>query len=124
MTEVTLTALRKDLFRLVDSVPAGMTVVGSSSTPAGTSCSVVDGALTCPVGDLAPGQQVTVTLTGRIASSVVDGTALVTTAAASSGTPDPVTADNSDSQTTTVVERSDVRLTKRSEEHTSELQSH
>ncbi|CAM3715836.1 hypothetical protein [Nocardioides zeicaulis] len=101
--------------RLVDDVPAGMTVVSSTSTPAGTTCTVVDGALTCPVGDLGPGQQVTVTLAGRIGSSVAGGTALVGTAAASSGTPDPDTGNNSDSHTTTVTERSDVRLAKASD---------
>ncbi len=101
--------------RLVDNVPSGITVVGSSSAPAGTSCSVVDGALVCPVGDLAPGDAVTVTVTGRVGSSVAAGTTLVNTAAASSGTPDADGADNSDEHSTTVAERSDVRLAKASD---------
>ncbi|MDT0187071.1 hypothetical protein Q9S36_43490 [Microbacterium sp. ARD31] len=101
--------------RLVDNVPSGVTVVGSSTAPAGVTCSVVDGALTCPVGSLAPGEELTVTVDGRISSSLPDGTTLLNSAAASSGTPDPSPGTNSDAHTTTVVERSSVRLSKASD---------
>lgn len=97
---------------LTDSLPAGVSYVSSASTPAGVSCTAADGLVTCPVGDLGDGEQVEVTVRGRIDSGVPAGTALTDVGAVSSTTTDVSSDNNSATHTTTVTEQSDVRISK------------
>jgi uncharacterized repeat protein (TIGR01451 family) len=98
--------------RLTDALPTGVTFVSSSSTPAGVSCTAADGQVTCPVGDLAPGQQVTVTVRGAIGSGVAAGTTLTNSAGVTSATTDTDPTNTTDSHSLTVTESSDVRISK------------
>ncbi|PUA79781.1 DUF11 domain-containing protein [Nocardioides currus] len=97
---------------LTDAFPEGVTFVSSTSTPAGTSCTAADRTVTCPIGAIAPGGLVTVTVTGAIASGVPAGTALRDVGGVSSTTPDPTPGNNSAAFTTNATESSDVRIAK------------
>ena len=101
--------------RLTDALPAGVTFVSATSAPAGVSCTAEDGQVTCPVGTLAPGEEVLVTIRGAIGSGVTGGTALTNTAGVTSTTPDPTPDNNTDAHSLDVTESSDVRVTKTSE---------
>ncbi|MBA3780411.1 MAG: DUF11 domain-containing protein [Nocardioides sp.] len=98
--------------RLTDALPAGVTFVSATSTPAGVTCTAAAGAVTCPVGALTPNASVTVTVTAAIDSGVTAGTALRNVGAVSSQTSDPTPGNNSADHTTTVSESSNVRLSK------------
>ena len=98
--------------RLTDALPAGVTFVSSTSTPAGTTCTAADGVVSCAIGTIAPGGLVTVAITGAIASSVSAGTPLINVGGVSSTTDDPTPGNNSDEHTTTASESSNVRITK------------
>lgn len=100
---------------LTDALPNGVTFVSSSSTPAGVSCTASDGLVSCPVGDLANGASVEVTVRGNLASGLTAGTALTDIGGVSSTTTDPTPGNNSASHTTTVAEVSDVRISKTSD---------
>ncbi len=97
---------------LSDSLPADVTFVSAASTPDGTTCTARGGEITCPVGTLAPGEQVLVTVTGAIDSGVADGTVLSNTGGVTATTPDPVPGNNADDHTTAVTEASDLTLSK------------
>ncbi len=81
--------------RVIDTLPAGATFV---SAKPGTRCSLASGILTCSLGNLASGASITVTL---VLTPTATG-ALVNPVSASSSAPDPNTANNSKSATTTV----------------------
>jgi uncharacterized repeat protein (TIGR01451 family) len=94
---------------IVNPLPAGTTYVGSTTTAG--SCAVANGTVGCPLGDLDPGSSVTVTLTARVKSDVVDPS-LENSATVSSATPDPDGTDNSAEVTTTLDQEADVAVTK------------
>jgi uncharacterized repeat protein (TIGR01451 family) len=91
---------------VTDTLPAQAAFV--SSTPGFPTCMHLAGVVTCTLGALAPGADTTVTL-----QATVDPTALGTisnTAAASGPTPDPSSANNSETEATLVIVRSDGEL--------------
>lgn len=93
--------------RLRDPLPAGVTLVGIDGA---TGCSTGGGTVDCPLGDLAPGATVTVTI-----RTTVDGaatSALVNTASLATATPDPSPADASDTVTSSLSTRADLSLEK------------
>ncbi len=73
-------------------------------------CAISSAAVTCTIGDLAPGATTTVTITVRVAATttgVITNTAHVTGAEA-----DPVSANNTTTATTTVQAQADLSVTK------------
>ncbi|GAA5107345.1 hypothetical protein GCM10023339_05250 [Alloalcanivorax gelatiniphagus] len=104
--------------RLTDTLPAGVTFLSGGDVPAGVTCTADDGQVTCPVGTLAPGQEVVVTVTGTIGSGVPAGTTLTNTGGVGSTTQDLAPGNNSDSHSLQVTESSDVSLTKAVEPET------
>ena len=101
--------------RLTDALPAGVTFVSATSAPAGVSCTAEDGQVTCPVGTLAPSQEVLVTIRGAIGSGVTGGTTLTNAAGVTSTTPDPTPDNNTDAHSLDVTESSDVTVAKTSD---------
>lgn len=95
---------------ITDPVPAGL-------TPAvlGPGCSQAGGVITCAAGNLAPGASRAFNLRLAVPASLADGTVLVNTAQASAAEFDLNPADNTASQSTTVVRRADLALTKTAE---------
>ena len=87
-----------------DPVPAGVT--GFSGTWSGGTCDTP-----CALGDLAPGQSVTITYTGSVTASFV-GDSLSNTATVGSDTTDPDTKNNSATATTDITHSADVSLVK------------
>ncbi|WP_299921853.1 hypothetical protein [uncultured Nocardioides sp.] len=100
---------------LTDALPSGVTFASSTSVPAGVTCTAADGLVTCPVGDLASGASVEVTVRADIASGLADGTSLTNTGGVSSSTPDPTPGNNTATSSTDVTESSDVRIAKTSD---------
>ena len=95
--------------RLADSAPAGVTFL-SAETALGD-CTVVAAAVSCRLGDLAVGDSLTVTLSGRLDQDFA-GSSLTNIATATSSTPDPDTTDNSGTTTTPTDALADLGLTK------------
>ncbi|WP_331714960.1 hypothetical protein, partial [Auraticoccus cholistanensis] len=95
--------------QLTDAVPASVT--GVQVEDEGSGCTVTGNLVSCTVGDLAPGASpFTVTLVGTVApdaTGTVSNTAVVTSATA-----EVDTADNSDTQVTTLTGSADVSVTK------------
>ncbi|GAA1246045.1 putative repeat protein (TIGR01451 family) [Microbacterium phyllosphaerae] len=91
---------------LADTLPAGFTA--TSVDDAG--CSIGAGAVTCSVGDLAPGDSVTVNVTGTWAATA-SGT-IRNTATTTSATPDPSTANNTSSVDVALTPSADVSVVK------------
>lgn len=87
-----------------DTLPAGTSVIASSA-----GCSVSAGVLSCAIGTLAPGAStaVGVTLATPPVAGILSNTVIV-----SATEPDPVPGNNSEPETTTLVERADVRIAK------------
>jgi uncharacterized repeat protein (TIGR01451 family) len=79
-----------------DPVPAGMQVTGAHTTPG---CFLNGGAATCVIANMAPGASVTVTIGGVTPNQA---TTITNTATVSADQNDPNTANNSDTETTTV----------------------
>jgi len=88
-----------------DPLPANVTFVSAVSTQG--SC---DATVSCSLGTLVAGSTATVTITVTINSGFT-GT-LSNTATVSSSSPDPNSANNSDTETTSVVQQADLRITK------------
>ncbi len=89
---------------VTDPLPAGTAVIASSP-----GCSVSAGTLSCTIGTLAPGASTAVGVT--ISTPPVPG--LLTNVATVSATEtDPVPANNSEPEDTTLVQRADVRIDK------------
>jgi uncharacterized repeat protein (TIGR01451 family) len=66
---------------LVDTLPAGVSLIGASILEGGGTCSETGpGVLTCTLGDLDPGFMFTVVIDVLVAASVPDGTTLTNTA--------------------------------------------
>ena len=76
-------------------------------------CEVQSNAVQCPLGDLAPGESESLTITARLDPATPAGTVITNTADASTLTPDLTTANNSSSVTvTTATPQSDLNVTK------------
>ncbi|SDE61004.1 isopeptide-forming domain-containing fimbrial protein [Auraticoccus monumenti] len=95
---------------LTDLLPDGATFVRASASDGGT-CTNANNQVSCTFGELAPGATRTVTVVGRLDPGSPTGS-VVNTATASSGTGDPVPANNTASATTTVTQRAELSLTK------------
>ncbi|WP_353648310.1 LPXTG cell wall anchor domain-containing protein [Nakamurella sp. A5-74] len=100
---------------LTDPLPTGTTYVSAISSSG--SCTAVDGAIRCAIGDLAAGASATVQITvqlgaalgGRILTNAASATSAPSTGAA---TPDPTPANDSSTVSQIVSARSDLLLTK------------
>jgi uncharacterized repeat protein (TIGR01451 family) len=92
---------------ITDTLPAQVTFV--SSTPGSPTCMHVAGVVSCTLGTaLAPNASTTVMLQVTV-NPTANGT-LSNTATVAGGATDPVAANNSDTETTLVVARSDAEL--------------
>ena len=91
---------------VTDTLPGSVTFV--SATPSQGSCGQAAGVVTCPLGVVPFGATPTITV---VVTTTIDG--LITdTATVSSTTTDPVPANNTDSETTTVSPAADLRVAK------------
>jgi uncharacterized repeat protein (TIGR01451 family) len=105
---------------LEDFLPQGVTITNISWVVAATPPCVTDdqqGAqhITCNLGNALPppaGSPVTLTVTVRVGSNVVNGTILHNEARVRSTTPDPNSLNNTSSTTTTVSNAADLSITK------------
>ena len=89
-----------------DTLPGSVTFV--SATPSQGSCAQAAGVVTCPLGTIASGATATIAI---VVTTTIDG--LITdTAVVSASTPDPVPANNTASQSTTVTASADLAITK------------
>ncbi|OYO17574.1 hypothetical protein CGZ94_01350 [Enemella evansiae] len=93
---------------VTDQIPAGIN--GAAASVNGNQCAVQNGALTCPLGDLAPGASVEITVTGTIDQARTEP--VVNTATVASQTTDPNGADNTATTTTEVTASADLAITK------------
>jgi uncharacterized repeat protein (TIGR01451 family) len=84
---------------VADTVPAGM-VPTSATWPSG-SCSIVGRSVSCPIGAIANGATVVVTIAATVSSAMSAGPA-ANTASVTSATPDPAPSNNSDTFVSTV----------------------
>lgn len=99
---------------ITDQIPAGTSFVEGVDGNGATVCALVQpGMVVCELGDIGPGDSVTVFLTVLVAPSVPPGTVLTNTASVSSSTPDPAPSDNSTDATTTVNTAAELWLDKR-----------
>ena len=89
-----------------DTLPTQLTGVSVSSSQG--SCA----AFPCNLGTIAAGNNATITVTGTVNPNTPDATVLSNTATVSSSTTDPNTANDSDTETTTVQARADLSITK------------
>jgi uncharacterized repeat protein (TIGR01451 family) len=88
---------------LTDSVPTNTTFVSVSPSVGCTLPSVGGtGTVSCPVASLSSGGNATFTLVVNVNPGTLSGTTISNTASVSSAVPDPVSANNSDVETTTV----------------------
>jgi uncharacterized repeat protein (TIGR01451 family) len=96
--------------KIADILPAGMSLV-SVSASAG-SCQTSGAALNCSVGDLGVGASATVSVVVKVDASVMSGTVLANSAAASSNNIDPNGANNVSTVTTTVTSAATIEVNK------------
>ncbi len=94
---------------VTDTLPAGFTFV--SAVPGQGSCSAAGGVVTCTLGSLAMGDAATVTVVCDVPSGTPAGS-YTNTAAVSGSESDPVPANDSASEDTTVVEEADLAVVK------------
>ncbi len=91
---------------VTDTLPGSVTFV--SATPSQGSCAQAAGVVTCPLGVVPFGATATITV---VVTTTIDG--LITdTATVSSTTADPVPANDTDDETTTVTPAADLRIAK------------
>lgn len=98
--------------QLNDPLPTGLSFTGYSLLAGSGSCAMVGTTLSCTLGNLAPGANARVVVTGTVSASVPDGTDLSNTATASSSAIDEVPGNNSASAITRVQARADLAITK------------
>jgi uncharacterized repeat protein (TIGR01451 family) len=98
-------SLARDV-RITDPLPDGFSV----SDVANDSCAMVAGVYECTVGDIAPGEQVAVTISGVIASGMTGS--LTNAATTSSATPDPDSSNNTATALVPLTPTADVSVTK------------
>ena len=89
-----------------DTLPAELTGVTVVSSQGGCA------AFPCNLGTIAAGGNATITVTGTVNPATADGAVLSNTATVSSSTTDPVEGNNSDTETTAVIARADLSITK------------
>ena len=99
---------------VTDTLPAEVAFVSAIVTGgSGTeSCSEVGGTVTCDLGDVAAASPETITIVVGVPASVVGGTVLSNLASVTAATVDPVPADNTDSEATTVSTSADISVAK------------
>ncbi len=90
-----------------DTLPAGLTDP-STTTPG---CTIADDTLVCDAADIAPGESSSATVTATVDPNF-GGTAIVNSATAVSGTPDPVSDDDTGTVTVPVARSADLSVTK------------
>ncbi|RLK62375.1 CARDB domain-containing protein [Actinokineospora cianjurensis] len=94
---------------LTATLPQGVSAI-TATTQAGT-CTVTGRDISCPVGAIAPGVTVLVTLSGLLASNVTAPTITASGSSASS-TPDPDSANNSTSTSSPVTPQANLHVAK------------
>ena len=92
---------------VTDVLPAGVTFL-SSSVP----CTNASGTLTCPLGNLLPGQSVQFTIQVRVPANAPAGTLTNTATVAATNQSDPNPGNNTATATTTVQTSADLSVTK------------
>jgi uncharacterized repeat protein (TIGR01451 family) len=98
---------------VTDTLPAGTTFVSGQDGNGATVCALVQpGEVVCELGDLGPGESVTVYLTVDVDPSLDPGAVLSNTATVSSGTDDPDPTDNTVSEDTAVLTSAELWLDK------------
>jgi uncharacterized repeat protein (TIGR01451 family) len=97
---------------LTDTLPAETTFVSASIPASPASCVHSGGTVTCALGDLAPGDDVTVFIDVTVDPSVPDGTTITNTASVSSASPDSDLSNNSVSEDTLVEASADLWIDK------------
>lgn len=97
-------------FTISDSLASDLTYVSAT----GATCNAVAQDVTCTGGAIASGDTVNVVLTVAVSASVVEGTSISNTATVATVAPttDPDTSNNDSSVSTTVVDSTDLALTK------------
>ncbi|WP_253839849.1 isopeptide-forming domain-containing fimbrial protein [Actinokineospora globicatena] len=98
-----------DAVVLTATLPEGVTAI-TATTQAGT-CVVSGRDISCPVGAVAPGVTVLVTLSGLLASSATTPT-IAATGSSTSTTPDPDSANNSTSASAPVTPQANLHIAK------------
>ncbi len=91
---------------VTDTLPGSVTFV--SATPSQGSCGQAAGVVTCPLGTITNGGTATIAI---VVTTTIDGL-IIDTAVVSATTFDPVPANNSASQSTTVTASADLAITK------------
>ena len=94
--------------RVSDPLPAGVTFVSATTTQG--SVAVANGTLTGTLGNLANNAAATITVTVRVNPSTI--TNLNNTATVTGNEPDPIPSNNSDSEPTVVIRRTDLAIVK------------
>ena len=94
-----------------DQLPAGVSLASATVTRSGSGNALCGGTV-CQVGDMAINEVVTVTVVGNVDSTVADGTVVNNTATVFSDSPDPVSANNTNSAATTVSASADLSVAK------------
>ena len=99
---------------VTDVLPVGVSYVSGSVAGGGgaESCSEAAGTVTCLLGDVVTGSPETLSITVSVDPSVADGMVLSNTASVTSLTHDPVAANDSDSEDTTVSASADISISK------------
>ena len=100
---------------VTDTLPAGVSFVSASISGGGGTCSALGGTPTvvqCSLGDIANGGIRVITLQTLVASSVPHGTLINNTSAVTSTTPDPVGANNTDTEPTLVNAQAEIWIDK------------
>jgi uncharacterized repeat protein (TIGR01451 family) len=94
---------------VTDALPSGLTFNASGSS---RNCWASGRNVTCNVGALSAGDDVTLTLAVSTQATLADGTVLSNTANVSGNESDPNTGNDSDQEMTTVNRRADLQITK------------
>lgn len=92
------------------TIPAGVTAT-SASSPAGE-CTITGQTVTCPLGTLAVGEQLDITINATVAADVAGGTELTVSGTVAADGTETVTSNNTDSAVFTVQTDSGLLLTK------------
>ena len=95
---------------VVDTLPADVAYVALS--PSQGSCVEAVGVVTCSLGTIADGGSATITIDVTVDPDVADGSTITNNASVASATTDPVAANNSTSENTTVGTDADLSITK------------
>ncbi len=97
---------------VLDTMPSGITATSVTSDIG--SCSSTGSGISCYHPDLAPGTPMTVTVTGSIAASAVDGSTLTNSATTSTTSDETNTTNNDASADVTILTEADLSITKAS----------